>query len=587
MSSPLANVKLRFVEDMDDIAEFNRWLGERRSVMGVDTETTGFNFHLNKIRLCQFGDLETGWSIPWDRFSGICIEALDKYEGEIVLHNSPFDARFLIHHSKPYAKPWKWHRTNDTMTMAHLVDPLRPKGLKALASKYVDPVAITSERRLKEGMAKNKWTWETVPYMFGPYWQYAALDPVLTAHMYEEFMPRVNAAYRGVYETEMGVLRVVTNMMLKGARVDLDYCHNKQRELTDWVFTAREWIETVYGIKNATSNTQVIKALQADGIEFTKLTAGGAISLDKEVLTVLAPHNQLAQYVLLIRKAEKNVGPYFKNFIELADSDSRLHPTIWAMGTRTGRMSITEPALQTLPRKDPTVRTAFIPSEGNVLVTSDYDQIEARLMAHFGEDSGLIAAFGEGADFFCNIASEIFQTPITKTDPRRQLTKNTVYGKLYGAGISKMALTAGVEYEHMSAIVNAFDARFPGVKILQNAIDDMASLRYMNDGEAWIKTPTGRRLVADDGKGYTLVNYLIQCHAAEILKRKLIELSAAGMDDYMILPVHDEVVFDVPADDVDEIKNTIERTMENLDDYAVPITCSTDVLALNWGSKYR
>jgi DNA polymerase-1 len=208
-------------------------------------------------------------------------------------------------------------------------------------------------------------------------------------------------------------------------------------------------------------------------------------------------------------------------------------------------------------------------------------------MAHFAEDAGLIAAFNGDTDFFCKIASDIFQTNITKADPRRQLTKNTVYGKLYGAGINKMALTAGVEYQHMSAIVNAFDARFPGVKILQNSIDDTASLRYMNDGEAWIQTPTGRRLVADDGKGYTLVNYLIQCHAAEILKRKLIELSAAGMDDYMILPVHDEVVFDVPSDLSQEVATSIQDTMQNLNDYAVPITCSPEIFTGSWGDKYR
>jgi DNA polymerase-1 len=291
--------------------------------------------------------------------------------------------------------------------------------------------------------------------------------------------------------------------------------------------------------------------------------------------------------VLNIRKAEKTVGPYFRNFMELADANDRVHPNIWTMGTRTARMSITDPALQTLPRKDPTVRTAFIPSEGNVLITCDYDQIEARLTAHFSQDPGLIAAFGGEDDFFCTIASTIFNEPISKKDQRRQLTKNTVYGKIYGAGPAKMAQTAKVPLEQMEYGVHSFDARFPGVVQMQRQIGDIAQKRLHEEGSAYIHTPTGRRMVADDEKGYTLVNYLIQCHAAEILKRKMLELDAAGADDWMILPVHDELVFDVPADEQHDALRLIQATMADLTSYAVPITASGDILTTDWGEKYR
>ena len=167
------------------------------------------------------------------------------------------------------------------------------------------------------------------------------------------------------------------------------------------------------------------------------------------------------------------------------------------------------------------------------------------------------------------------------------MTKNTVYGKLYGAGIATMARTAKVPEATMSSVVAGFDSRFPGVRHMQKRIDTVANQRLHDEGIAYVNTPTGRRLIADDGKGYTLTNYLIQCHAAEILKRKLAELDAVLPGEYMILPVHDEVVFDVPKEDAVEVRKLIEETMRDDDTYSVPITASSDVMKHSWGGKYE
>ena len=580
----LDHVNLRLVRNVEDAMEFKRWLGQTRPVLGVDTETGGFHHWRDPLRLIQFGDLDTGWAIPWERWSGVALEALNEYEEPIVLHNSPFDSRFITHHAGPDLKRWKWEWTNDTMTMAHLLDPLRPKGLKPLGALHVDAKAVAAQTMLDEAMAENKWTWATVPIDFPYYWIYAAMDPVLTCHLHEKFKPHVP---REVYDLEMNTLRVVTNMMLKGARVDLDYCMTKQRELMTWVSQARVWLADTYGITNATSNPQVIKALQDMGVELLpKYTKGGAQSLDKEVLEAASDH-PIAKYVLAIRKAEKNVGPYFRNFIELADVDV-LHPTIWSMGTRTARMSITDPALQTLPRKDPTVRNAFIPRDGNTLVSCDYDQIEARLCAHFAQDEGMIHAFEGEDDFFYSLASRIYgRDPSQILKEERQLTKNTTYGKIYGAGAPKMAQIAKVPLPVMEAVVNAFDTQFPGVRRLQREINATANQRLQAEGVAYINTPMGRKLIADDSKEYTLTNYLIQSHAAEILKKALVTLDAAGLGEYMILPVHDEIVFDIPSDAVEEALPIIRDSMSNLTDYAVPITATPEIIEGAWGSKYE
>jgi DNA polymerase I-like protein with 3'-5' exonuclease and polymerase domains len=597
-TGPLDHVNLHLVQTVQEAGEFMTWLGQSREVLGVDTETGGFSFHQDRLRMVQFGDLNDGWAIPWDRWGGVACEALNKYKGNLTLHNAPFDSRFIQHHAKAehpettgkglVIDRWPWERTNDTMTMAHIVNPLRPKGLKPLGAMHVDPKAAQAQQMLDSAMVDNKWTWNTVPIDFPLYWIYGAMDPVLTCHIHKKFSPSMQSTYRNAYELEMGALRVVTNMMIKGARIDPEYCQRKMGELNDWVQIARLWLASAYGIKNATSNMQVIKALQDNGVELpNKRTKGGAQSLDKEVLEEI--DHPIAKTVLGVRKCEKTVGPYFRNFLSMRDHEDLLHCTIWANGTRTSRMSITDPALQTLPRKDPLVRGGVIPRDGNSLITIDADQIEARLCAHFAQDEGMREAFShKDIDFFVALACQIFQEDtMSKEDPRRQLTKNTTYGKIYGAGIDKMSQTAGVPYEQMASVVYAFDARFPGVKQLQNLINGTARQRYLEEGEAYIKTPYGRKLLADDDKEYTLTNYLIQGHAAEILKRNLIELDNAGLGEYLILPVHDEVVMDVPSEMASDALAIAEGIMNDYTNYFVPITWSGDILSRSWGEKYE
>lgn len=587
MSGKLDHVNLRRLSSLDDANDFMRWLGESRQILGVDTESGGFFPEHNRLRMVQFGDLKTGWAIPWERWSGIILEALRRYREPLVLHNSKFDARFITKNSN---FKWPWHLTNDTMTMAHLADPLRPKGLKPLGAIHVDPKAAQAQRLLDQAMSDNKWTWDTVPDDFPLYWIYSAMDPVLTCYIYEKLAPTTLSSYKEVYDLEMGVTRIIAGMEARGVKIDPGYCATKRAELIEFAQKSRIWLNEEFGIANIGSTMQLLKFFDANRVPLLpKKTASGKQSMDKEVLEAI--DHDVARYVLGIRKAEKIVGTYLDNFLELRDENNYIHPNIWTMGTRTARMSVTDPGLQTLHRKDPTVRTAIIPSPGRSLITCDYDQIEARLAAHFSGDKGLIAAFGKEEDFFCTIAAEIFSETIAKKDPRRQLTKNTMYGKIYAAGVEKMALTAGVPFEVMAPVVAHFDALYPGLKAWQREVGQQARSSKFRDGVASIVTPYGRRLVADDGKDYTLLNYLIQSHAAEILKRKIVELDTvldqeAGNDAEMVLPVHDEVVFDVNAEIAPHIRTVIEKTMAD-DSYLVPITASSDLLLNNWGDKYR
>lgn len=581
-------VDLRLVRTMGDAADFLEWLGRRRDVLGIDTETGGFDHKRDPLRMVQFGDLEKGWAIPWHRWSGLAVEAIKRYDGPVVFHNSPFDVKFLMENSPEIAN-WPWDRTNDTLTMAHLVDPLRSKNLKAFAAMHVDPSAAAAQRTLDEKMAVHKWTFATVPYDLPDYAVYAAMDPVLTAYVYDKLKDEtINGSCREAYGLEIGVLRVVTNMMRKGALVDLDYCQQKIHEFGDKVGAIVEYLAAEHGIRSVDSNDQIGRAFERLDVEVpVKYTPGGKQSWDKEVLELI--DHDLARYILGARKMRKMVGTYFRSFMADADSDGRVHATIWSLGTRHGRQTVTDPPLQTLHKKDPTIRHAFVPAPGNVLITIDADQIEARLMAIFSKDPGMIAAFADqSVDFFVALARQIFLDPgLQKDDRRRDLTKNTIYGRIYGAGAANMAATSRVTLDQMQTFIAIFNEKFPGVERFQREINDVGMARKRAEGAAYVITPYGRRLPSDELRDYTLLNYLISGHAAEILKLCLCLLDARGFGEFMVLPVHDEIVMEVPEDIADEVLRESVKIMNDAVDYTVPITWSGDILDKSWGQKYE
>lgn len=578
----LNEVQVHLVDSVAEAGELMSWLGERRPVLAVDTETTGFNAWDGDLRLIQIGDAMQGWAIPWHLWGGVFVEAMKKYEGPITFHNAAFDARWLTVHT-PFEIPW--HRTHDTMIMAHVLDPTQQVGLKPLSNRFVDRRASAGEFLLKEAFAKNKWDWSTVPIDFGPYWEYGALDTVLTARLWEQF--RADLRYPEVYELEMGTRRVVSNMEDAGSPIDVQYCSDQYQELTDRVNRAKNWWLETYEIK-VNSAPALVKFFTGLGANIDRKTASGAPSMDKAMLRILAKEFPLADHILQIRKAEKLANTYFLNFIN-KNVDGVLHPSIRTLGARTGRMSMTDPALQTLPKGEPTVRDAFIPREGEVLISADYDQIEMRLMAHFSKDPGLAAAFASDTDFFVGLARQVFGDPtIEKGDKRRDIVKGVAYGKAYGAGVTKMAETAGLRFDVMKPSVDAFDHSYPGVLRFQNEVGNIGQLRERTEGIGYVNTPFGRRLPADEGRTYTLVNYLLQSHAAEILKRALLNLDRAGLGGAMLLPVHDEVIFSIPKDDVEEASRLIKQCMEVTDgSYLVPLTAGVEGPYPRWGEKYR
>ena len=605
MSQGLGGVQLNLVNSVAEAEKFISWLGERRpfNAIAIDTETgelpgrpraDALSPWHGQLRLVQVGDGMTGWSIPWDEWSGVFYEAMAKFDGQIVCHNIAFEAKWFdikSHWDIP------WHRAHDTMIMAQIIDPLGSGALKKLTAQYVDSQAAQLQSVLDQELSKNGWTWGTVPTNFEPYWAYGALDTVLTMRLFEQFWEKCGPGqpYSQAYELEMAARKVVTRMELNGARIDLDYSQRKFDELVQYTEQVKEWGKANYGL-SITSNIQLVKIFESIGAEITEFTPSGQKSASADQLKKLLIEGtpevqQLADTVLKQRKADKLANTYFKNFID-DNVDGFLHPSVKTLGARTGRMSITNPALQTLPKGDDTVRRAFLPKdEDHVIVTSDLDQVEFRMFASLSQDPNLISLFNladaTGSDPFTEIGREIYQDPsMVKSDKRRSLIKGVVYGRLYGAGVEKQAMTAGVPKDQMQAVSDAFDLRFPGMTLFQKQVEDVGMRRLRSEGQGYVNTWTGRRLPCDSDRVYTLVNYLIQGGAAEVFKSNLIKLDQADLTDLLIVPVHDEIVLNAPRKDAEEIKHLVRQCMTTTEGWSVPLTADADGPLENWGEKY-
>ena len=602
----LGDVQLHLVDSVEKAGEFLTWLGERRphDAIAIDTETGEYPGRDRKdalspwhgrLRLVQVGDGQQAWAMPWDEWAGAFYQAMDKFDGQIVCHNIAFEAKWFDIQSR-----WKlpWHRSHDTMIMAHIIDPLGVGALKRLAALYVDGRAVALQDTLDTELATNGWTWGTVPTNFQPYWAYGALDCILTMRLWEKFYEKCgpDGPYNRAYELEMATRRIVTRMEINGARIDLDYSKKKFDELTEYAGSVKTWAKEKYNGVSIGSNIQLVRLLESLGAEINEYTPSGQKSASKDQLKLLTIEGNdevksLAEIVLKQRKADKLANTYFANFLN-DNVNGFVHPSVKTLGARTSRMSIQNPALQTLPKGDDVVRRAFIPKDDDhVIITSDLDQVEFRMVASLTGDPNLIGMFHQadltGSDPFTEIGKEVYSdSNFQRSDKRRGLIKGMIYGRLYGAGVAKQALTAGVPENIMKTVVNQFDARFPGMTGFQQKIEDVGMRRLKAEGQGYVYTWTGRRLPCDEDRVYTLLNYLAQGGAAEIFKANLVKLDQADLTELLIVPVHDEIVLNAPRNDVEEIKRIVKECMTTTEGWAVPLTAGIDGPMENWGEKY-
>lgn len=575
MSNPIEEAECRLIETTNDVSDFMRWLGQSRSVLAFDVETGGLSYHKNPLRLIQFGDADGGWAMRWDRWSGVALEALTKYEGQMAAHNASFDIHFIEYNSDIKIP---WGQVNDTMLMSKVLSPNTSAALKTCSAKLISKDAKRAQGALASAMKEQKWGWNDIPYDFDLYWGYGIVDTILTARLYDEFLPQVESEFEEVYTLERSVSRICNGMERRGVAIDLPYCERMYEEIIKFTQDVEQYCVETWGVRPSESQ-KVAEVLRKEGVDLTQLTETGKWAMDK--VTLGEVRHPLAELVMQHRQKTKVGSAYFQNFLEM-HHNGRLHCSIRTMAARTGRMSITDPALQTIPRGT-VVRDAFLPNEGETFNSIDYSGIEARLFAHFANEEGLIKVFHEGFDPHTYTAQQVFNVEIP-TKAQRQVAKNCTFCMLFGGGVDKMAWTGGITVEEADAFLQAYKKRFPQVPVFMKTVEATAKHRFKTEGRSYVKTPLGRLQVGDKGKDYALVNALIQGSAADVMKKALINIDNAGYGEHLLLAIHDEALFSLPS----EINlNDIKDVMEDHTSFRVPLVCEASGGFDCWGDKSR
>jgi DNA polymerase I len=324
-----------------------------------------------------------------------------------------------------------------------------------------------------------------------------------------------------------------------------------------------------------------------------KYGRGKVVSTAVDVLEELAEHNEVPRQVLQYRQLAKLKSNYIDSLPLLADAESRVHTTFNQVGTSTGRLSSTNPNLQNIPIKTELgreIRAAFIAAPGNLLISADYSQIELRLMAHFSEDPLLVRAFAEGQDIHTLTASEVFGiAPEAMDKQTRDRAKAVNFGIVYGISPFGLAQQLNIEQNVARLYIETYFARYSGVR---SYID---RLLEETRREQRVRTLFGRvRPIPDmqsrnaNLRGFaerTAVNTPLQGTAADLIKIAMIRidrrLREEKLSTRMTLQVHDELLFDVPEREVEQVKAFVRHEMESVIQLKVPVLVDCGV-GPNW-----
>jgi len=570
--SEVPNLKIRVLDNPAAVADFWAWLTRPgRQYVACDTETTGLDWWSPtfRIRLAQFGDVEGGWAIPFEGWPELVKGALEwcsKARVKIVFHNASYDAQAF----RSAGIELDWSVVEDTMVWAAVSGYAdQDRKLKNLSMREFGPWAGAGERVLKHGMKEQGWSWADVPLGWKPYPLYGVVDTCVTAALWEQWADR-RKRWAGDHALEIATIRITNGMEWRGIPTDGDYLYDQIDAHQAREDEIRAQLAT-FGITNPAQNGQLEVALRSAGVELNARTEKGKVQLNDDVLKLI--DHPAAQLTRQYRQVNRWRVAYLEAIFKASGSAlgrGVMHPGIKSLEARTGRMSVERPPLQQLPSDDPVVRRAIIGRDDDeVVVSSDFGQIELRLWATIFNDEAMIAALktadATGGDFFVELGKTVYGEPdFVKKDHRRTLLKSTTYAKLFGGGIEVAAGTAGVGVYDLVPTWKSLEQAYPSLKTL--GMDEVKT-RKTDDGgtEHVIASPFGREFkVKDPAERRKLGNYVCQGTAAIVLKKALVALDAAGFGDAMMLPVHDEVLFSLPKTDAPDAMVEIAETMNSI-----------------------
>jgi len=405
------------------------------------------------------------------------------------------------------------------------------------------------------------------------------------------------AAVERVYEMDLQLAPVLFRMEQAGVRIDLGVLDGLSKRFAIELERVGEHIFELAGRRfNINSPKQLGEVLFTDLHLPTPASRGKgkAVSTAQNVLEFLADQHEVPRMVLEFRHLSKLKSTYIDALPLLADSDSRVHTTFQAAATATGRLSSINPNLQNIPTRTELgreIRAAFTAAPGTQLLSADYSQIELRLLAHFSGDRLLVHAYQHNEDIHTLTASEVFGVPAAEMDKQtRNRAKAVNFGIVYGISPFGLANQLSIPMSEAKAYIERYFARYTGVQaFIEKTLADTRK-------SGSVRTLFGRvRPIPDiesrnpNQRGFaerTAINTPLQGTAADLIKLAMIaidrQITERKLKTRMVLQVHDELLFEVPAGEMDEIKKLVHAEMEGVVKLSVPL-----IADLKSGTNWR
>ena len=605
----VTNIKNQWETVLDE-ACFNAWLKklEHAEIFAFDTETTSLNYMLARIVGVSFC-IEPGSAAyvpiahdypdaPLQLSAEKVLQALKPLLENPALkklgQNLKYDTHVLANHGIQLRGV-----AHDTLLQSFVLDSTRRHDMDSMAERLLNYQTIHFEDVAGKG-AKQLTFNQVDLQQAGPY---AAEDADITLRLHHalQLQMQQQPTLEKVYsEIELPLMPVIQRIERNGVHVDAAMLAQQSKELSARLAQIEKQAFEVAGESFNLGSPKQIQHIFFDklGLPVIRKTPKGQPSTAEDVLQEMADDHELPRLILEHRGMSKLKSTYTDKLpLQINPVTGRVHTSYNQAGAATGRLSSTDPNLQNIPIRSEEgrrIRQAFVAEPGNKLLAADYSQIELRIMAHLSDDAGLLQAFAEGQDIHRATAAEVFGLKLDAvTTEQRRAAKAINFGLMYGMSAFGLAKQLAIARHEAQAYVDLYFARYPGVKKYM----DNTRLRAHETG--YVETLFGRRLYLPDINAKnaqlrqyaerTAINAPMQGSAADIIKRAMITLDKSLTDSKlnvrMVMQVHDELVFEVAENQLDDCRLIVIRDMQAAAQLKVPLIVETGA-GNNWDQAH-
>ncbi|MSQ63507.1 MAG: DNA polymerase I [Betaproteobacteria bacterium] len=605
-TAPLDRRKYLTLHTEKDLADFLKKL-EKAELVGFDTETTGLEPMVAKLVGMSFAFGDAAWYLPLaHEYPGapeqtgvqnalkILKDWLESDRHPKVGQNLKFDAHILANHGVQLRGI-----AHDTLLESYVYEVHERHDLDTLAQRHLGWKTISYDEVTGKGASRISFAEVDI----GHATEYAAEDADCALSVHSVLYQKISAdeKLKSIYEKiEMPAMPVLLRMERNGVLIDSAKLEAQSHELGKEMMELEQKAYQAAGQPfNLNSPKQIQEILfDKQQLPVKKKTPKGQPSTDEDVLAELALDYPLPKLLLEYRGLAKLKSTYTDKLPRMVDAKTgRVHTTYSQATAVTGRLASNDPNLQNIPIRTPQgrrIREAFIAPPGSKIISADYSQIELRIMAHLSGDKGLRHAFDHGHDVHQATAAEVFGVPLEKvTKNERRTAKVINFGLIYGMSAFGLAQNLGSERATAQSYIDSYFTRYPGVKKFMDETREKARR------EGYVETVFGRRLRLPEiqsgsparrqGAERAAINAPMQGTAADLIKLAMVSvqnwLDEEKCTSKLIMQVHDELVLEVPENELEEVKEKVRELMQSVAKLDVELIVDVGV-GHNWDQAH-